>query len=182
MVRTSPASGGHDRVMISRPSIAACCFVWVRPVCGKRLKVMLPTLERHDRLQFTDIERALLLDIRAATIDRLLDDTKISARRAAVDDGASGSSRQSGASCRSARSTTGTIPAGVLRDRHGRARWHVLDHTIEIGLHKGSNERTRTASTPPGWPLSAGRPDHECYFLISPFRASCGSTIVPFAG
>src|SRR5450432_930312 len=51
--------------------------------CGKRLKVMIPTLlpalERHGRLKLGATDRTLVLAISAATIDRLLADTKIAA-------------------------------------------------------------------------------------------------------
>jgi hypothetical protein len=52
-------------------------------VCGKRLKVMipalLPALERHGRLTLSCNERALLLSVSAATIDRMLVDVKVAA-------------------------------------------------------------------------------------------------------
>ncbi len=52
-------------------------------ICGKRLKVMIPTLlpalERHGRLNLGKTDRALVLAVSAATIDRLLVDTKIAA-------------------------------------------------------------------------------------------------------
>jgi hypothetical protein len=52
-------------------------------VCGKRLKVMIPTLlpalEQHGRLQLGQSDRDRLLAISAATIDRLLVDVKIAA-------------------------------------------------------------------------------------------------------
>jgi hypothetical protein len=52
-------------------------------VCGKRLVVMIPTLqaalERHGRLQLSKGEAALLGSVSAATIDRLLSETKIAA-------------------------------------------------------------------------------------------------------
>src|SRR5947209_7846821 len=52
-------------------------------ICGKRLKVMIPTLlpalERHGRLHLGATDRALMLAISPATIDRLLADTKIAA-------------------------------------------------------------------------------------------------------
>ena len=52
-------------------------------ICGKRLVVMIPTLlpalERHGRLELGKANRALVLDVSAATIDRLLIETKISA-------------------------------------------------------------------------------------------------------
>ena len=52
-------------------------------VCGKRLVSMipalLPALERHGRLKPTSVERALLLTVSAATIDRILIDVKVAA-------------------------------------------------------------------------------------------------------
>jgi hypothetical protein len=52
-------------------------------VCGKRLKVMIPTLlpalERHGRLELSKADRALVLEVSATTIDRQLVDTKIAA-------------------------------------------------------------------------------------------------------
>src|SRR6478609_4719745 len=52
-------------------------------ICGKRLKVMIPTLlpslERHGRLKLDQADRALVLGVSAATIDRLLVETKIAA-------------------------------------------------------------------------------------------------------
>jgi hypothetical protein len=52
-------------------------------ICGKRLKVMIPSLQpalqRHGRLELGKGERALLLDVSAETIDRLLTDTKVAA-------------------------------------------------------------------------------------------------------
>ena len=52
-------------------------------ICGKRLKVMIPTLlpslERHGRLTLDKFERALVLSVSAATIDRQLVATKIAA-------------------------------------------------------------------------------------------------------
>lgn len=61
-------------------------------VCGKRLKVMIPTLlpalEQHGRLQLGQSDRDRVLAISAANIDRLLVDVKIAAsgcrRRRAV--------------------------------------------------------------------------------------------------
>src|ERR1017187_7693888 len=50
-------------------------------VCGKRLKVMIPTLlpalERHGRLELSKADRALVLAVSATTIDRQLVDTTI---------------------------------------------------------------------------------------------------------
>ena len=52
-------------------------------ICGKRLKVMIPTLlpslERHGRLTLDPFDRALVLSVSAATIDRQLVETKIAA-------------------------------------------------------------------------------------------------------
>lgn len=52
-------------------------------VCGKRLVSMipalLPALERHGRLKPTSAERALLVTVSAATIDRMLIDVKVAA-------------------------------------------------------------------------------------------------------
>jgi hypothetical protein len=52
-------------------------------VCGKRLKVMIPTLlpalEQHGRLQLGRADRDRVLAISAATIDRLLIDVKVAA-------------------------------------------------------------------------------------------------------
>jgi hypothetical protein len=50
-------------------------------VCGKRLKVMIPTLlsplEQHGRLRLDKTDRDLILAISAATIDRVLGDVKV---------------------------------------------------------------------------------------------------------
>jgi len=58
-------------------------------ICGKRLKVMIPTLlpalERHGRLNLGAADRALMLAVSAATIDRLLADTKIAAAGGATE-------------------------------------------------------------------------------------------------
>ncbi|UPK16019.1 DDE-type integrase/transposase/recombinase (plasmid) [Bradyrhizobium sp. 155] len=52
-------------------------------VCGKRLKVMIPTLlpalEQHGRLRLGQADRDRVLVISAATIDRLLVDVKVAA-------------------------------------------------------------------------------------------------------
>jgi hypothetical protein len=52
-------------------------------VCGKRLKVMipalLPALERHGRLQLEAADRAKVLTVSAATIDRILSATRAAA-------------------------------------------------------------------------------------------------------
>jgi len=53
-------------------------------VCGKRLKVMipvlLPSLERHGRLDLGPTDRTLVLTISAATIDRMLSNVRSTAR------------------------------------------------------------------------------------------------------
>ena len=93
-------------------------------VCGKRLKVMIPTLlpalEQHGRLQLGQADHARVLAISAATIDRLLVDVKIAASGAggAVPD----SIRQSGARSRSARSMTGT----ARRLASARSTWSPM--------------------------------------------------------
>jgi hypothetical protein len=52
-------------------------------VCGKRLKVMIPTLlaalERHGRLRLGQADRDRVLAVSAATVDRLLSDVKVTA-------------------------------------------------------------------------------------------------------
>jgi hypothetical protein len=52
-------------------------------VCGKRLVAMIPilvpALERHGRLRFSEGERAQLLAVSAATVDRMLCDLKVAA-------------------------------------------------------------------------------------------------------
>jgi hypothetical protein len=52
-------------------------------VCGKRLKVMIPTLlpalERSGRLKLDELDRDRVLAVSAATIDRMLGDVKIAA-------------------------------------------------------------------------------------------------------
>src|SRR5260370_16826036 len=52
-------------------------------ICGKRLRVMIPTLlpslEKHGRLKLNQADRELVLGVSAATIDRLLVETKIAA-------------------------------------------------------------------------------------------------------
>ena len=90
-------------------------------VCGKRLKVMIPTLlpalEQHGRLKLGEGDRDLVLAISSATIDRLLGDVKVAAsggkRRRVV------STRRSDARFRSARSTTGT----ARRQATARSTW-----------------------------------------------------------
>src|SRR5467141_2462065 len=96
-------------------------------ICGKRLRVMIPTLlpslERHGRLKLDQADRVLVLGVSAATIDRLLVETKLP--RPAVSAGGSAFIRRYGVKCRSGRSTTGTIR------RRGSARstwWPMAAH------------------------------------------------------
>ena len=98
-------------------------------LCGKRLKVMIPTplpaLERHGRLKLDKAQRAVVVGVSAATIDRLLIDTKIAA--------AGGKRRRVGfysavrreVPIQSERSMTGTIRARLLRGGHG-GTWRNL--------------------------------------------------------
>ena len=76
-------------------------------LCGKRLEVMipslLPALERHGRLDLGAAERALVLTVSAATMDRMLSKTKI----AAAGGVGQAARRRSGARCRSGPSTIG---------------------------------------------------------------------------
>jgi hypothetical protein len=87
------ALGGKSTIVLDRPrqrrptygSIIkdAVVALWEASdrVCGKRLKVMIPTLlpalERHGRLELSQADRVLVLEVSAATIDRQLVDTKI---------------------------------------------------------------------------------------------------------
>jgi Integrase core domain len=89
------ALGGKSTIVLDRPrqrkptygSIIkdAVVALWEASdrVCGKRLKVMIPTLlpalERHGRLELSQADRVLVLEVSAATIDRQLVDTKIAA-------------------------------------------------------------------------------------------------------
>jgi hypothetical protein len=61
----------------------ATMAVIVLRICGKRLKVMIPTLlpalEQHGRLKLGKADRDHVLAISAATIDRLLGDVKVAA-------------------------------------------------------------------------------------------------------
>ena len=89
------ALGGQSTIVLDRPrqrkptygSIIkdAVVALWEASdrVCGKRLKVMIPTLlpalERHGRLELSQADRVLVLEVSATTIDRQLVDTKIAA-------------------------------------------------------------------------------------------------------
>lgn len=74
-------------------------------ICGKRLKVMIPTLlpslEQHGRLNLDQADQALVLGVSAATIDRLLVGPKLS--RPAVSAGGSAFIRRYGVKYRSGR-------------------------------------------------------------------------------
>ena len=120
--------GAHDGTGIG---LARC---WLRfgeasdRVCSKRLVVMLPVLlpvmERHGRVQVDDAVRAQLLAVSAATIDRLLADTRAGAQ--------AGRRRRAGQS--SAGTSVGADPnvrrlerpaAGVRRGRLRRPFWPI---------------------------------------------------------
>lgn len=70
--------GEHDR--------EALIVLWEASdrLCSKRLKplipVLLPALERHDRISLAEDARARLLTVSAATMDRLLSDVRLVAR------------------------------------------------------------------------------------------------------
>ena len=75
------SAGAHT----ARPSKDALTALWEASdrVCGKRLKVMIPTLlpalEQHGRLKLDDGDHDLVLAVSAATIDRVLGDVKVAA-------------------------------------------------------------------------------------------------------
>jgi hypothetical protein len=83
--QVAPTHRRQRRTVYGAPLREALIVLWEASdrVCGKRLKVMapslLPSLERHGRLTLTADERAALMTVSAATIDRLLSDTKIAA-------------------------------------------------------------------------------------------------------
>src|SRR5262245_24146924 len=88
-LRAKPPTGGAEPAISRRRKHAgvrdALIALWEASdrVCGKRLVSMipalLPALERHGRLKPTSAERALLLTVSAATIDRMLIDVKVAA-------------------------------------------------------------------------------------------------------
>jgi hypothetical protein len=94
-------------------------------LCGKRLEVMipalLPALEPHGRLTLSRNERALVLSVSAATIDRMLVDVKVAA--AGGRRGVSAFTRRPAVRCLSARSTTGTT-------RHPASARSTWSHTV----------------------------------------------------
>jgi hypothetical protein len=79
---TEPARSRRRRYASVRDALVALWEASDR-VCGKRLAPMipalLPALERHGRLRPTSEERALLVTMSAATIDRMLIDVKVAA-------------------------------------------------------------------------------------------------------
>src|SRR3979411_1093273 len=84
-VRISPEARGQRSPTYGATIRDALVALWEASdrICGKRLKVMIPTLlpslERHGRLKLDQAGRALVLAVSAATIDRLLVETKIAA-------------------------------------------------------------------------------------------------------
>src|SRR6202023_4067749 len=84
----APGEGGAPRERRRRYGVTikdALTALWEASdrVCGKRLKVMIPTLlpalEQHGRLRLSQADRDRVLAISAATIDRLLGDVKLAA-------------------------------------------------------------------------------------------------------
>src|SRR5947208_3519285 len=80
VAETMPRKRRYDAAI--RDAVAALWEASDR-VCGKRLKVMipalLPALELHGQLRLSRPERALLLSVSAATIDRMLAGVKVTA-------------------------------------------------------------------------------------------------------
>jgi hypothetical protein len=74
---TSPTPRGRDR-LYDEAVHQALAMLWEAAdrICGKRLRVLVPVLieamERHGHLQLDPVVKSRLLDISAATIDRLL--------------------------------------------------------------------------------------------------------------
>jgi hypothetical protein len=99
-------------------------------ICGKRLKALIPMLvdamERHGHLDLDPVVKTKVLQVSAATIDRVLEAARLHIRRPAqapqrrrFGDPA----QHPGAHLRRlARSAT-----GLLRDRHGRTLWRRED-------------------------------------------------------
>ena len=84
-VAISPEARRQRKPTYDAPIRDALVALWEASdrICGKRLKLMIPTLlpslERHGRLKLDRADRALVLGVSAATIDRLLVETKIAA-------------------------------------------------------------------------------------------------------
>lgn len=82
-VATSPEARRQRSPTYGAPIRDAVVALWEASdrICGKRLKVMIPTLlsslEQHGPLELDQADRALVLGVGPATIDRLLVETKI---------------------------------------------------------------------------------------------------------
>lgn len=140
-VAISPEARRQRRPAYGAPIRDALVALWEASdrICGKRLKVMIPTLlpslERHGRLKLDQADRALVLAVSAATIDRLLVETKIAAaggRPAGrlLFGGTAGSSDPDVQ--RLARSA-----AGVLRGRHGGPWRHICSWLVHPDIDDG---------------------------------------------
>jgi hypothetical protein len=81
-----PRSRRGPRRVYTEPVRDALIALWEASdrICGKRLKAMipalLPALEHHGQLKLAERDRALVLGISAATIDRMLAEVRIAAR------------------------------------------------------------------------------------------------------
>ena len=81
-----PRSRCGPRRLYTEPVGDALIALWEASdrICGKRLKAMipalLPALEHHGRLKLAERDRALVLGISAATIDRMLAEVRMAAR------------------------------------------------------------------------------------------------------
>jgi hypothetical protein len=132
-------------------------------ICGKRLKVMIPTLlpslERHGRLTLDQFERALVLSVSAATIDRQLVATKIAAaggKRRRVGILLDGAARGSDPNVQRLERSG----SGVLRGRHGSARRHVGGWFVYPDVDDDGRrhwlDRMHAAPDAREWPRRAG--------------------------
>ena len=80
-----PRSRCGPRRLYTEPVRDALIALWEASdrICGKRLKAMipalLPALEHHGRLKLAERDRALVLGISAATIDRMLAEVRMAA-------------------------------------------------------------------------------------------------------
>ena len=109
---TAPTAGQRERVY-DEAVHQALAVLWETAdrICGKRLRVLLPVLieamERHGHLQLDPVIKSRLLDISAATIDRLLRPQREATGR--MRRRRWGTARQSGRACRCGPSPTGAI-------------------------------------------------------------------------
>lgn len=96
-------------------------------ICGNPLEVfipkLLPSLEQHGRLKLDQPDRALVLGVSGATIDRLLFETKTAV--AAVSTGGPALIRQYGVKFRSGVQRLAGSAARVLRGRHDGLWRHI---------------------------------------------------------